>query len=191
MWLPIFDNCSRYPLCRCTFPITSISESCAAKDTAYALFVQSRGLETFGYTQFIYVPISTSVYERSHSYYRRMYDTDIGIGKIVELYADDAVLMSPREGAFRNHDGIREFYKLNAEFSAERSHHMTDYHADGDVVVREGTVDGKTTAGREYEGIGLADVLRFDDDEIASHRVYLDYNGIYSELPSDVPSFRQ
>lgn len=60
---------------------------------------------------------------------------------------------------------------------------MTDDDTDGDVAVCEGTVDGKTTAERKFEGIELAEVFRFDDDEIVSHRVYLGYSGIYNEFP--------
>ncbi|NIU69298.1 MAG: hypothetical protein GWN73_29435, partial [Actinobacteria bacterium] len=54
-----------------------------------------------------------------------------------------------------------------------------------------GWIEGRTSAGREYEGVGLVDVFRFNAaDEIESLRVYLDYSAILSELPDAVPDFR-
>lgn len=108
---------------------------------------------------------------------------------LAEMYSQDATLKSPREGTFRGRDGIEEFYGLNEEFFEEGAHHMTDFYTDGDTVICEGTVEGETTD-RSYEGIGLVDVMKFDaDDNIAVHRVYLDYSGILSEPPENVPSF--
>ncbi|MFB6111927.1 MAG: nuclear transport factor 2 family protein [Halobacteriaceae archaeon] len=110
---------------------------------------------------------------------------------IAALFAEDAVLKSPREGIFRGRDEVEAFYELNASFFADGAHHIDQYHVDGDVVVCEGWIEGETTAGREYEGVGLADIMEFnDDDEIQELRVYLDYSGILSELPDEVPDFR-
>ena len=55
----------------------------------------------------------------------------------------------------------------------------------------EGTIEGQTSAGRSYKGIGLVDVMTFEDEKIAELRVYLDYSGILNELPSEVPNFRE
>jgi len=83
----------------------------------------------------------------------------------------------------------KEYFRRSDDPDA--GHHMEHYHVDGSVVVCEGWIEGRTSAAREYEGIGLADIMRFNaDDEIASLRVYLDYSGILSELPEDVPDFR-
>jgi ketosteroid isomerase-like protein len=128
--------------------------------------------------------------DTAKKYFRRSDDPDADLANVVELFADDAVLKSPREGTFRGHDELREFYQLNVEFFAEGSHNITDYYTDGNVVVCEGTIEGRTTAGKTYEGIGLVDVMEFDgDDDISALRVYLDYSGILGELPDDVPSF--
>lgn len=109
---------------------------------------------------------------------------------IADLFSEDAVLKSPREGIFRGREAIKQFYELNQDFFETGSHHMTNFFVDGNTVVCEGTIRGKTTAGREYEGIGLDDVMEFnEEDQITSLRVYLDYSGILSELPTDVPSY--
>lgn len=129
--------------------------------------------------------------DTAKEYFERSDDPNAGVQDVVDLFADDAVLQSPREGTFRGCDEVRSFFQLNAEFFAEGTHNMTEYYVDGDVVVCEGTIEGRTTAGREYEGVGLVDVMEFNvDDEITALRVYLDYSGILSELPEEVPSFR-
>ena len=129
--------------------------------------------------------------EKAKAYFERSDDPDATIEDVVELFAEDAVLKSPREGIFRGRDEVREFYQLNAEFFAEGAHNMENYFVDGDTVIAEGTIEGKTSAGREYEGIGLVDVFEFDGEEFAELRVYLDYSGILSELPEDVPDYRE
>jgi len=130
--------------------------------------------------------------ETARAYFERSDDPEATIEDVVDLFADDAVLKSPREGTFRGREAVREFYELNAEFFAEGAHNMTQYYEEGDAVVCEGTIEGRTTAGREYAGVGLVDVMEFnDDDEIEALRVYLDYSAILSELPEDVPDFRE
>ena len=129
--------------------------------------------------------------ETARAYFERSDDPEATVEDVVDLFAEDAVLKSPREGTFRGRDEVREFYELNAEFFAEGAHNMTEFYEDGDTVVCEGTIEGKTSAGREYNGVGLVDVMAFtDNDEIAALRVYLDYSGILSELPEEVPDFR-
>lgn len=128
--------------------------------------------------------------ETAKNYFERSDDPDATVQDVVDLFADDAVLKSPREGTFRGREEIEEFYNLNGEFFAEGAHHMTEFYRDGDTVICEGTIEGTTTMGREYEGVGLVDVMEFDsEDEIAALRVYLDYSAILSELPEEVPSF--
>jgi ketosteroid isomerase-like protein len=131
--------------------------------------------------------------QTAQEYFRRSDDPDATVEDVVELFTEDAVLKSPREGTFHGRDGVREFFELNAEFFAEGVHHMTDFYVDGDTVICEGWIEGQTTAGRSYEGIGLVDIMEFDGDEIATLRVYLDYSGILSELPADedIPSYRE
>lgn len=130
--------------------------------------------------------------DKARTYFERSDDSDASIGDVVELFADDAVLKSPREGTFRGHDEIREFYELNAEFFAEGVHNITEYHRDKNVIVCEGTIEGRTSAGRQYEGIGLVDIMEFNNkDEIIALRVYLDYSAILTEMPETVPDFRE
>lgn len=121
-------------------------------------------------------------------------DPDSGPADIAALFAEDAVLKSPREGVFRGREAVESFYELNAEFFVAGAHHIEDYHVDGSVVVCEGWIEGETAAGRTYEGVGLVDVMEFDEaDDIAALRVYLDYSAILTELPADdeVPDFRE
>lgn len=125
------------------------------------------------------------------AYFERADDPDATLDDIVELFTDDAVLKSPREGIFRGKDAVREFFELNGEYFAEGAHTMDHFYRDGDTVICEGTIEGRTTAGRSYEGVGLVDVMDFDGDLIQELRVYLDYSGIRSELPEDVPDFRE
>ena len=128
--------------------------------------------------------------ETAKAYFERSDDPDGTVEDIVDLFADDAVLKSPREGTFRGREGIREFYNLNKEFFAEGAHNIAEFYIDGDTVICEGTIEGTTTAGREYKGVGLVDVMEFDsEDDIAALRIYLDYSAILSELPEEVPSF--
>lgn len=130
--------------------------------------------------------------ETAKEYFRRSDDPEASVEDIVELFAEDAVLKSPREGTFRGRDEVRAFYELNAAFFAEGAHHMDEFYVDGDTVICEGWIEGRTTAGRSYEGVGLVDVMEFDGEEISALRVYLDYSAILSELPddADVPDFR-
>ena len=131
--------------------------------------------------------------EIAREYFHRSDDPNATVDDIVELFAADAVLKSPREGIFHGRDGVREFFELNTEFFAEGAHHMTDFYTDGDTVVCEGWIEGRTTAGRSYEGVGLVDIMKFSDEEIAELRVYLDYSAILSVLPDDedIPDFRE
>lgn len=130
--------------------------------------------------------------ETAREYFERSDDPESTPADIAALFAEDAELYSPREGIFHGRDEVEEFYQLNAEFFAAGEHNMHSYYEDGDVVVCEGTINGRTTAGRSYEGIGLVDVMEFnDDDEISALRVYLDYSAILSELPDDVPDYRE
>jgi len=131
--------------------------------------------------------------ETAKRYFELADDPEAGPEEIAALYAEDATLKSPREGVFHGRDGVREFFELNADFFVDGAHHVDSYHVDGDTVVCEGWIEGETAAGRSYEGVGLADVMEFnDDDEIQELRVYLDYSAILSELPEDdaVPDFR-
>jgi len=130
--------------------------------------------------------------ETAKAYFERSDDPEASIEDIVDLFANNATLKSPREGTFHGRDGVTEFYERNAEFFSEGAHQMTDYYQDGNIVICEGTIEGQTTAGREYEGIGLVDVMRFtEDNKISELRVYLDYSGILNELPEEVPDFRE
>lgn len=130
--------------------------------------------------------------ERAREYYDIIDSPESTPADLAAMYSEDAVLKSPREGTFHGRDGVEEFYGLNEEFFAAGSHHMVNFYVDGNTVVCEGTVEGETTAGRGFDRIGLADIFDFDNEEqIMSHRIYLDYSGILSELPDDeeVPSF--
>lgn len=129
--------------------------------------------------------------ETAKRYFELADDPESGPADIAALFAEDATLKSPREGIFHGRDGVQEFFELNAEFFVAGAHHVDHYHVDDPVVVCEGWIEGETAAGREYEGVGLADIMEFnDDDEIQQLRVYLDYSAILSELPADVPDFR-
>lgn len=131
--------------------------------------------------------------ETAREYFRRSDAPDGTVDDIASLFAEDAVLKSPREGIFRGREEIREFYGLNEEFFAAGAHNMDRFYEDGSTVICEGTIEGETTACRSYEGVGLVDVMEFegDDDLITALRVYLDYSGILSELPESVPDFRE
>lgn len=130
--------------------------------------------------------------ETAKEYFETADDPDATPADIAALYAEDAVLKSPREGIFHGRDGVQAFFELNADFFVAGAHHMEHFHQDGDVVVCEGWIEGETAEGREYEGVGLADIMAFnDDDEIQELRVYLDYSAILTEIPEDVPDFRE
>lgn len=130
--------------------------------------------------------------ETAMEYFETADDPESTPADIAALFAEDAVLKSPREGIFRGRDEVQAFFELNAEFFEAGSHHMDHYHVDDDVVVCEGWIQGRTSEGRAYEGVGLADIMAFnDDEEILELRVYLDYSAILTEIPEDVPDFRE
>ncbi|ERG89392.1 MAG: ketosteroid isomerase-related protein [halophilic archaeon J07HX5] len=129
--------------------------------------------------------------ETAERYFELADDPDAGPADIAALYAADATLLSPREGTFHGRDEVRQFFELNAEFFATGAHHIDRYHVDGDTVVCEGWIEGRTAAGRSYEGVGLTDIMQFNDaDEIQQLRVYLDYSAILTEIPDEAPDFR-
>ncbi|ERG89398.1 MAG: ketosteroid isomerase-related protein [halophilic archaeon J07HX5] len=124
-------------------------------------------------------------------YFELADDPDAGPAEIAALYAADATLMSPREGVFHGRDEVQQFFELNAVFFERGAHHIEQYHVDGDTVVCEGWIEGRTAAGRSYEGVGLTDIMEFNGaDEIQQLRVYLDYSAILTEVPDEVPDFR-
>jgi len=117
-------------------------------------------------------------------------DPDCDVDDIMKFFREDARLMEPRVGVVEGKEAIREFFESNVEFHVESNHKMTNFYQDGNTVISEGTLDGKTAEGREFEDIGLLDVFVFDDnDMIKELRIYLDYSGIYNELPEDVPPY--
>ena len=128
--------------------------------------------------------------ETAKAYFRIADDPDGTVEELAGLFAEDATLISPREGVFEGRDEIEEFFFLNVEFFAEGSHSLRNYYTDGDTVICEGTIEGKTTAGRSYEGVGFVDVVECDGDEITDFRIYLDYSGLLTELPDEVPDYR-
>lgn len=128
----------------------------------------------------------------AREYFERSDNPESTAADIAALFSEDAELYSPREGIFRGRDEVETFYDLNTEFFEAGEHNMDSFYEDGNVVVCEGTINGRTTAGREYEGVGLVDVMEFnDDDEISALRVYLDYSAILTEVPEEVPDFRE
>jgi limonene-1,2-epoxide hydrolase len=117
-------------------------------------------------------------------------DTD----DVLKLYAESAVIKSPRQGIIEGKDKIRDFYEANSEFFVDGEHAMQAFHEDGNTVVCEGLLDGETSAGREFQGIGLVDIMQFNDNgKIEEFRAYLDYSAILSQLPDndEVPSLRE
>lgn len=135
--------------------------------------------------------MESMVVERAKAYFRHSDSEQSTIEDVAELFAKDAVLRSPREGIFHGQEEIQNFFELNGKFFDEGEHNIDEYYECGNTVICEGTINGRTTAGREYEGIGLVDIMEFDENKkITELRVYLDYSGILTELPEDVPDFR-
>lgn len=131
--------------------------------------------------------------ETAKRYFELMDSADAGTEEVLDLYAEGAMIKSPRKGIIRGKDDIRSFYEANSEFFTGGAHVMEHFHQDGDTVVCEGTLDGSTVEGREFEGVGLVDIMSFnDEDEIESFRAYMDYSAVLTEVPDDeeVPSFR-
>lgn len=128
--------------------------------------------------------------ETAKRYFELMDDPDAPLDSIMDLYADDAVLHSSRKGVIRGKADIREFYEANAEFFTGGAHRMQNFYQDGTTVVCEGLLDGSTVEGREFEAVGLTDIMTFEDGEIVRFRAYLDYAPILTEIPDDPPAFR-
>ncbi|KTG11379.1 hypothetical protein AUR64_03745 [Haloprofundus marisrubri] len=131
--------------------------------------------------------------EIAKRYFELMDSTSTGTDEVLDLYAEGATIKSPRKGVIHGKDDIQSFYEANAEFFTGGEHVMEHFHHDGDTVICEGTLDGSTVEGRNFEGVGLVDIMSFDDnDKIESFRAYLDYSAVLTEVPDDedVPSFR-
>lgn len=131
--------------------------------------------------------------ETAKRYFELMDSADAGTDEVLDLYTENATVKSPRKGTIEGKDDIRSFYEANSEFFTGGEHVMEAFHQDDNAVVCEGTLDGSTVEGREFKGVGLVDIIRFDDnDKIEEFRAYLDYSAILSEVPADedVPSFR-
>lgn len=110
---------------------------------------------------------------------------------LLELFAPDAVVIEPHVGRYEGHDGIRDFFAELGDIFSEGVHEIEQYHQDGNTVVCEGTITGETVVGNSYAGVGVSEIMEFDDtDRIQSFRVYVDYSGILSELPDSVPDYR-
>ena len=130
------------------------------------------------------VPVAKRYFELADS-------PDATVEDLLELFAPDAVVIEPHVGRFEGHDGIRDFFAELGELFAEGVHDIERYHEAGNTVVCEGTITGETVAGRDYAGVGVAEIMEFDgDDRIEAFRVYVDYSAILSELPDDVPDYR-
>ena len=124
-------------------------------------------------------------------YFELMDSASAGTDEVMDLYAEDPVLHSSREGVVSGRDDIRAFYEANGEFFTGGEHHMERFHEAGDTVVCEGYLDGETRVGRSADGVPLCDVFQFnDDDEIVAFRAYLDYRGYVDEVPEDVPNVK-
>lgn len=138
------------------------------------------------------VYIAGMTVERAREYFRRSDAPDETVEDVIEMFADDAVCLDPYVGRFEGRDGIRNFFDRLGEVFEDNVHEMENYYVDGDTVLCEGTITGETTDGRNYEGVGVVEVMEFDDEQIQTLRVYLDYSGIRSELPADeaVPDYR-
>lgn len=129
--------------------------------------------------------------ETAKRYFELMDSADAGTDDVMELYGADPVVHSPRAGVVSGRADIRAFYDDNAEFFTGGEHHMSHFHEDGNTVVCEGYLDGKTAVGREANGVPLCDVMEFNDDgEIVSFRAYLDYRGYVDSVPEEVPNVR-
>jgi limonene-1,2-epoxide hydrolase len=132
--------------------------------------------------------------ETAKQYFELMDSPEAETDDVLELYAESAVIKSPRQGIIEGKDEIRSFYEANSEFFVGGEHAMNAFHEDGNTVVCEGLLDGETSAGREFQGVGLVDVMQFNHNGlIEEFRAYLDYSAILSKLPDDdeVPSLRE
>ncbi len=129
--------------------------------------------------------------ETAKRYFELMDSAEVGTDEVMELYHDDPVLHSSRKGVVRGKEAIREFYEANSEFFTGGAHRMQNFYQDGDTVVCEGLLDGSTVEGREFESVGLTDIMTFEDGKIKEFRAYMDYSAVLTEIPEDPPAFRE
>ena len=127
--------------------------------------------------------------EVAKRYFELMDSADAGTDDVMELYGDNPVLHSSREGVVRGKENIRAFYEANSEFFTGGEHAIKHFHEAGNTVICEGYLDGETSVGRSAQGVPLCDVMEFnDDDELVAFRAYLDYRGFVDEVPDTVPN---
>jgi steroid delta-isomerase-like uncharacterized protein len=105
---------------------------------------------------------------------------------VADLYADDAVLMTPDAGEVRGHDGIADYWRQFIDgFPDSRWESIGKLEA-GDTAVDEGYVIGTNTnpltlpTGEQLPATGKAiklrgcDIATVRDGKIAEHRLYFD-----------------
>lgn len=131
--------------------------------------------------------------ERAKEYFRRSDAPDTTVNDLLVMFADDAVCLDPYVGSYQGIDEIRTFFEDLSEVFVDSVHEIRNYHVDGETVVCEGTLAGKTSASRTFSGVGLVEVMEFNGEDIQALRVYLDYSGIRSNLPDDdeIPDYRR
>lgn len=128
--------------------------------------------------------------EIAKEYFELADSPDSTVDDLLELFTPDAVVVEPHVGRYEGHDGIREFFAALGEIFADGVHEIERFHQAGQTVVCEGTISGETVAGRDYAGVGVAEIMEFDEsDRIRAFRVYVDYSAILSELPESVPDY--
>ena len=130
--------------------------------------------------------------ETAKHYFELMDSADATMDDILEMFADDAVIHSPRKGIIRGIDEIRRFNEENAEFFTSGNHDMQQFHQDGNTVICEGYMNSTTKSGREANGVPLCDIFDFNENgKIQQFRAYLDYEGYLAEVPDEVPNVRE
>lgn len=125
------------------------------------------------------------------AYFERADSPESTVDDLLELFARDAIVIEPHVGSYRGHDGIQDFFQALGEIFAEGDHDIERYHEVDNTIICEGSITGETVTGRRYEGVGVAEIMDFDDnDRISAFRVYVDYSAILDDIPSDVPDYR-
>ncbi|MFE3038328.1 ester cyclase [Streptomyces canus] len=121
---------------------------------------------------------------------------------IAELYADDAVAVTPDEGEIRGRDNIVEYWRQMTETVPDGTFETLHEYESGDTAIDEGIFSGRNTgpiqlptgetlpATQKEIRIRGVDIATVKDGRIVDYRLYFDemeFLGQLGLLPDETP----
>jgi len=112
----------------------------------------------------------------------------------VELYADDAVVVTPDLGEIRGREGIRDYWATFIDAFSDSHYDTVDKYETGSSAIDEGFYVGTNTAplkmptgeslpptGRQIK-LRSCDIAKVEDGKIVEHHLYFDQAAFLAQL---------